>query len=76
MLREIKNSLENELELTKRRVDEQASRADNLSSQLSTITAEKNLEISQLRAEMKLRSFELSTLGTNFEVCYDIDIYI
>ncbi len=61
-------AVEAELDIARRRLDEQTAKAENAVKELSIVKSEHGIEVSQLRAELKLKSFELSSLGASFEV--------
>lgn len=67
VLREAKLSLENECEQLRRRTEVLASENIQLQREVSGLHSEKSAEISDVRAELKMKSFELTSLGTAFE---------
>lgn len=68
VLREAKASIENELAQLRLRNDNLSTQIAHLQQSALNITNDKNSVISELRAELKMKSFELTTLGVSFEV--------
>lgn len=70
VLREAKTSTENELNQLRLRNDALTSQLSMAQQALLNTANDKNNVISELRAELKMKSFELTTLGVSFEVQY------
>lgn len=68
VLREAKLSLENECNQLKRRNDTLLLDVSSLQREMNATVSQKNNEISEVRAELKMKSFELTSLGVNYEV--------
>ena len=68
VLREAKTSTENELNQLRLRNDALTSQLSMAQQALLNTANDKNNVISELRAELKMKSFELTTLGVSFEV--------
>lgn len=56
------------MEQLRRRSDLADANNSALVREMSASNSDKNQEISQVRAELKMRSFELTALGATFEV--------
>eukprot|EP01032_Pedospumella_encystans_P010921 gene10921-12742_t len=67
VLREAKTSTENELNQLRLRNDALTSQLSMAQQALLNTANDKNNVISELRAELKMKSFELTTLGVSFE---------
>jgi hypothetical protein len=65
-LRETSKSLEIEISQFRRRIDSLSSDNNSLVREVTTVTNQKNLEIFELKAEIKLKLFELSSVQSNF----------
>ena len=68
MLREAKTSVEHEATQLRLRNDSLAQQLSLAQQELLAVQQDKNTAISELRAEMKMKAFELTTLGVSFEV--------
>lgn len=68
VLREAKASLEAEIESTRRRFDSLTAEHNELLKSHALSISERNKEISELRADLKMKIFELTALGASFEV--------
>ena len=68
VLREGKTSIENECNQLRLRNDSLNQQLNQLQQELSNVNYEKNNIISELRAEIKMKSFELTRIGVSFEV--------
>lgn len=68
MLREAKASTDNEVAQLRLRNDNLTTQIAHLQQSALNTTNDKNSVISELRAELKMKSFELTTLGVSFEV--------
>lgn len=67
VLREAKTSLDNECNQLRQRNDTLSQQITALQSEMSVLHHEKNSVISELRAEVKMKGFELTQLGVSFE---------
>eukprot|EP01038_Epipyxis_sp_PR26KG_P012270 gene12270-16453_t len=67
VLRETKESLEHENENLKRRNESLTVESIQLQREISQLSNDKNNEISELRADLKMKAFELNALGITFE---------
>ena len=80
ILREIRASLEQENDAQRRKIE--AINAENLAlyKEQQTMRSEKDNEIIQLQTELKLKNFELTSLGASYEVttilCYRCNDFI
>jgi len=70
VLREAKTSTENELNQLRLRNDALTAQLSMAQQALLNTANDKNNVISELRAELKMKSFELTTLGVSFEVLF------
>lgn len=68
MLKEAKVSLENECAQLRRRNDALSLDISALQREMNGSLSHKSGEVSELRAELKMKSFELTALGVNYEV--------
>ena len=67
VLREAKTSLESENELLRRKVDHLTEEVQQVSRQMTTSLHEKGCELQDLRSDLKMKIFELGSLGATFE---------
>ena len=67
MLRESKTSLENECNQLRLRNDSLCQQCAAVQQEMSNVQHDKNNVICELRAELKMKAFELTTLGVSFE---------
>jgi hypothetical protein len=75
VLREAKASVENECHQLRLRNDTLSQQLSLVQQEMVNAQQDKNNTISDLRAELKMKSFELTTLGVTFEVCLLIAMY-
>lgn len=68
VLREAKTSIEHEANQLRLRNDSLSQQVSQLQQELHALQHEKGSTISELRAELKMKAFELTTLGVSFEV--------
>lgn len=68
VLRETKASIENECNQLRLRNDSLNQQLNQSQHELANVNYEKNNIISELRAEIKMKSFELTRIGVSFEV--------
>jgi progesterone-induced-blocking factor 1 len=68
VLREARTQLEGEKEHLQRKCDSLASQLRDKEREAALTLSERTKEIADLRADLKMKSFELSVLGTSFEV--------
>lgn len=67
VLREARASMESELQQLRHRNDLLSQQLGQVQMEMSNLHHEKNSTISELRAEVKMKAFELTQLGVNFE---------
>lgn len=68
VLREAKSAMEAECHQLRQRNDSLAQQLSLLQQEMVSAQQDKNNAISDLRAEVKMKAFELTTLGVTFEV--------
>jgi chromosome segregation ATPase len=68
VLREAKASLETECDRLRHRVDQLSAELSVLLKEHTGAMGERTKEVSELRADLKMKIFELTALGTSFEV--------
>jgi hypothetical protein len=68
VLRETRSSLQSEVEQLRRRLDDRESELQRTYREMNALTLTKDNEISSLRAELKMKTFEAHSLGATFEV--------
>ena len=68
VLREVRSSLEAECAELKRSVASRDAELSTLSRELAEVRSVKDSDISQLQAEVKLKTFEATALGATYEV--------
>ena len=68
VLREAKTSLEGENDKLKHRVESLGNELSVLLKEHTMAMGERTKEVSELRADLKMKIFELTALGTSFEV--------
>jgi hypothetical protein len=68
VLREAKASVENECNQLRLRNDTLSQQLSLVHQEMVNVQQDKNNTISDLRAELKMKGFELTTLGVTFEV--------
>lgn len=71
VLRETMTSLENECSQLRHRNDALSQVVNQSQQELSNQMQDRNTIISDLRAELKMKAFELTRLGVSFEVVYE-----
>ncbi len=69
VLRETVESNEAEIAQLRRRCDSLAKEVQILTKEHAAYNYEKNKELSELHAELKMKAFQLTALGATFEVC-------
>lgn len=67
ILKEAKDSLESECDTLRKREDTYINENRRLIKELSQLNIDKNQEISELRAELKMKIFEVTSLGASYE---------
>ena len=67
LLRELQTSLENENNNYKRKIELSANEMMTLNKEIQLLKAVRESEVGQLRGELRLKSFECSSLGSAFE---------
>lgn len=68
MLREAKTSIEQESNQLRLRNDSLSQQLSQAQQEMLALQQDKNTTIGELRAELKMKAFELTTLGVSFEV--------
>jgi predicted RNase H-like nuclease (RuvC/YqgF family) len=68
VLREVKSSLQSEVDQLRRRLDDKENELQRTYREMNAMNLSKDNEISSLRAELKMKSFEANSLGATFEV--------
>lgn len=61
-------ALRSEKDATERKLEKVSSENFDMSKELALLKIEKSNEISEMKAELKLKAFEIMTLGVKFEV--------
>jgi hypothetical protein len=68
MLRELLSSCQDENDQFRKKLDSLTQQNSVLMQDLSLQRADKSKELSEIRADLKLKAFELASLGAKYEV--------
>ena len=67
ILREIRLNLEKDLEIVRQKLDDKTTEVNSMTRELADVRSATESEDSMLRAEMKMKHFEVTSLGATFE---------